>query len=263
MAAGVRARLLSAQVAALALLASGCATTSETSPAPPTSVEAVGLLSPELPWPRGFLAATALPDSLALLPAPPAAGSAEKAADEAAFEQSLGASAQRWALASSDADLEWPHVVASFEPLVATKLSDAAHPHTAMLLRRAMADAAMATYAAKNRYQRVRPFVEHESETCTPGDEAALRSDGSYPSGHTAIGWMLALVLTDLVPQRQDVILQRGYDFGYSRVICRVHWMSDTRAGRVIAAATFARLQADPVYQAQRDLARSEIAAAR
>ena len=85
----------------------------------------------------------------------------------------------------------------------------------------------------------------------------------SLPSGHTAIGWMLALVLTDLVPQRQDVILQRGYDFGYSRVICRVHWMSDTRAGRVIAAATFARLQADPVYQAQRDLARSEIAAAR
>ena len=38
------------------------------------------------------------------------------------------------------------------------------------------------------RYQRARPFVENGAPTCTPEDEADLRGNGSYPSGHTAIG---------------------------------------------------------------------------
>lgn len=242
------------------LLTSACATTSQTALVPPTTVEAVGVISPEIPLPRGFLDPKALPDSLALLPPPPAQSSVAKAADEEAFDEALSPTPARWALATSDADLHWPHVVASFESIVGAALTDDAHPNTAMLLQRAMADGGLATYAAKTRYNRVRPFVEHGAQSCTPDEEEALKTDGSYPSGHTAIGWMIALVLTDLVPEKQDAILKRGYDFGYSRVVCRVHWMSDTVAGRVVASAAFARLQSDPVYQAQRDLARKELA---
>ena len=95
--------------------------------------------------------------------------------------------------------------------------------------------------------------------SCTPKDEAALGKDGSYPSGHAAIGWMVALVLTDLAPDKTDPLLQRGYDFGQSRVLCRVHWQSDVDAGRLMASATFARLQSDPLFQAQRELARAEM----
>jgi len=36
--------------------------------------------------------------------------------------------------------------------------------------------------------------------------------------------------------------------------------MSDTVSGRTIAAATYARLQSDPVFVAQRELARAEMA---
>jgi len=105
--------------------------------------------------------------------------------------------------------------------------------------------------------------VEHDGNTCRPQDEPMLRKDGSYPSGHTAIGWMLALVLTDVMPDKQDALLKRGYEFGESRVICRAHWLSDTLAGRVVASATYARLQSDPVFRAQRELARQELAAPR
>ncbi|MCJ1959255.1 acid phosphatase [Novosphingobium mangrovi (ex Hu et al. 2023)] len=248
------------------LVLAGCTTTapSETGYAalPPVTVAEVGVISPEIPLPKGYLELSQLPDSLALLPPPPAAGSAAKAADEAAWEAAKGASSERFALATSDADLNWPAIVSSFEPLVGTSLSDGTKPHTQMLLRRAMADAGLASYKAKNHYQRVRPFAEKGGGSCTPEEEEALRHDGSYPSGHTTAGWMMALVLAELVPSRADAVLQRGYDFGFSRVICRVHWMSDTVGGRVVAAATFARVQSNPVFQAQLAAARREMAAA-
>lgn len=252
---------------AAALLA-GCATGSppavSRAAVPPTTIEAVGALSPRIPFPKGYLDPKALPDSVALLPPPPAAGTAAKAADEEAFRAGMAAPAARQALAASDADLSsWAHIVGSFEPLVGTSLSDGSKPHVEMLLRRSIADAAVSTSKAKAYYQRARPFMEHDVGTCRPEDEPGLRKDGSYPSGHTAMGWMLALVLTDLFPDRADAVLQRGYDFGQSRVVCRAHWMSDTISGRTIAAATYARLQSDPVFQAQRELALAELTKAR
>ena len=65
----------------------------------------------------------------------------------------------------------------------------------------------------------------------------------------SAVGWGWALVLTELVPARADAILQRGREFGYSRVVCNVHWQSDVEAGRTMAAATVARLHADPALR--------------
>jgi hypothetical protein len=66
-----------------------------------------------------------------------------------------------------------------------------------MLLRRTLTDAGLATYKAKDTYQRTRPFVVFKVPRCTRADDALLAKDGSYPSGHTAIGWAWALVLTE------------------------------------------------------------------
>ena len=46
-------------------------------------------------------------------------------------------------------------------------------------------------------------------------------------------------------------------------MICGVHWQSDVMQGRIIGAATVARLQADPVFRAQFEAARKELAAVR
>ncbi len=48
-----------------------------------------------------------------------------------------------------------------------------------------------------------------------------------------------------------------------SRMVCNVHWLSDTQEGGVMGAATVARLHADPVFRADIEAARAEIAAAR
>lgn len=133
-----------------------------------------------------------------------------------------------------------------------------------MLLRRTLLDAGLATYRAKDHYNRPRPLVTYPDEPiCSPGERAALAKDGSYPSGHSSIGWAWALVLAEIAPDRQDPILARGFAFGTSRVVCGVHWASDVEAARVVGAATVARLHADPTFREQQRLTRAEIDAAR
>ncbi len=239
------------------LLLAGCASAP---PPPPVSLAAVGEVRAGSGMPRGYLAPSALPDSLALLPPPPPPGSAAQAADDAATTAAIAGTDERFRQAAADADLRWPRGVQGFEAALGRSVSGPATPHTAMLLQRAGIDAAFSTMRAKGHYMRVRPFVVRGVGTCSPADEEALKKDGSYPSGHAAIGWMLALVLVDLAPEKTNALLRRGYDFGESRVFCRAHWQSDVAAGRLMASAAYARLQSDPTFGAQRELARAELA---
>jgi len=221
--------------------------------------------TPALPpgTPKGYLPLTALPDSLALLPPPPDPGSPGFVSDEAAsrMAEALRGTA-RWNRASSDAVLRFPGATQFFQCAAGIRIDPETTPVLFRLIGKTLIDVGLSTYKAKNHYNRVRPFVQHGATTCYPPDEAMLRKDGSYPSGHSAAGWGWALVLTELVPDRTDAILQRGRDFGQSRVICQAHWQSDVDAGRVIAAGTVARLHADPAFLADLQAAKAEIATA-
>jgi acid phosphatase (class A) len=130
-----------------------------------------------------------------------------------------------------------------------------------MLLRRTLTDVGQATYRAKDHYRRQRPFMAGNDAICTPKDEATLRKDGSYPSGHASVGWGWALVLAEVAPERVDALVQRGYAFGQSRVVCGVHWQSDVNAGRLVGSAVVAQLHANAEFEAQLVEARKEVAA--
>ena len=212
----------------------------------------------------GYLPASAALDSLALLPAPPAAGSAALAHDHEVMRaaQALHGT-PRFEQARRDADLRFPFAAGTYACALGVGLSAEDTPATWRLLRRTLTDAALSTRAAKQQYRRVRPFVESDTSTCTPEDEAAMHGDGSYPSGHTAIGWAWALVLAQLAPERSDALLARGRSFGESRLVCNVHWNSDVLQGRFMGAGTFARLQSDPAFRADVAEAAAELAAAR
>ena len=98
------------------------------------------------------------------------------------------------------------------------------------------------------------------TETCNTKDQKVISTNGSYPSGHTSIGWATALVLAEVNPANQDAILERGYQFGQSRVICGYHWQSDVDAGRIVGSAAVATLHSDPEFQAQLAKAKQEFA---
>ena len=103
----------------------------------------------------------------------------------------------------------------------------------------------------------------NKEPTCTPEDEKVLKTNGSYPSGHAALGWAWALILTEISPDQTDAILARGRAFGESRVVCNVHWESDVIEGRFMGAGTVARLHADPAFRADLEAAKTELAAVR
>lgn len=243
-------------LACLAVIA-GCACITP-SPIPKTVPEIYpGILA-------GYLSKDVVPNSLTLLPAPPAKESAAFAADQEAFRTTRPLiNTPRWTRATKDANLYFPAAAETFSCALNAPVTEELMPNLYMLLRRSGADAGFATAAAKNRYKRSRPFVINQEASCTPNEEKHLAKDGSYPSGHTSIGWTWALILAEIAPDRTDAILARGYAFGQSRVICGVHWQSDVNAGRVIGAAVFAKLHTDPVFRAQLEAAKKELAAVR
>jgi len=210
---------------------------------------------------RGYLSEEAVPDSLKLVDAPPAAGSAAYKLDQEIATKSVAlGDTKRQQQATIDADLSFPNASLNFNTVLDVPITEKATPHLYMLLRRSLADAGLSTYGAKNHYQRSRPFMVNGAPICTPRDEAGLRKDGSYPSGHAAIGWAWALILVEVFPQRADAILQRGKQFGISRNVCNVHWYSDVVAGRMMGAATVAKLHSNTVFQADIKAAKDEVA---
>jgi acid phosphatase (class A) len=211
----------------------------------------------------GYLQPHQLPDSLALLPPPPAAGSAALALDEEVYRAARKLKdTPRWALAHRDAELRFPQAAEVFSCTLDMPISAEATPHLNMLLRRLRMDASRANDKVKDHYKRPRPFAAKAEPSCTPAEEPTMKPD-SYASGHASIGWAWALSLAEIVPDRADALFARGYAFGRNRAICGVHWHSDVEAGRIIGAATVSRLHAEPVYLAQLALARKEIEAAR
>ena len=199
-------------------------------------------------------------NSALFVPAPPAEGSARQRADTAASEalRPLEGS-PRWEMAAIDADLHFPAAASIFSCALDATVTEASTPALYRLLQRSLTDLGLATYPAKKAHNRARPFMVNGEAICTPEDEELLRTDGSYPSGHSAIGWGWALILSQLVPEKAEAILARGRDYAQSRMICNVHWMSDTVAGMAVGAAAFARLQNNALFQATMTAAKAEL----
>ncbi|RSD30870.1 acid phosphatase [Vibrio pectenicida] len=197
-----------------------------------------------------FLSVHEVPDSLSILPPPPTENTVQWNADKQAFIQTRHfEGTRRWKLAIADANLSANHMGDAFSDVLGIDISPRTTPKLIEVLKRVRGDSArLAVRSAKLEYMRIRPFVQFNTHSCTPESEKALSGNGSYPSGHASYGWAAALVLAELVPEKQNALFARGYDFGQSRVVCGVHWQSDVDAGRLMGSAAYARLHAKPEF---------------
>jgi len=211
---------------------------------------------------KGYLEANEHPDSLVLLPPPPVPGSAAFALDEDIARRTFAVrGTPRFAQALSDYDMSFQHTVSTFSCALSAPVTERDTPLLYKLLHRTLIDAGLSTLAAKNHYKRQRPFMLNKEPICAPETKAQLEKDGSYPSGHTTVGWVWALILTEISPEQTDAILVRARTFGESRNVCNHHWYSDVEWGRTLAAATVARLHANSEFRADLEAAKAEIAA--
>lgn len=242
----------------LTLLGSACASRGDPAApaaAPPPSASSLG---------AGYLAPADLPDMVALLPRPPAPGSAAEARDLEAQGAALKLrGSPRWDLATRDADLFSIDAMRNaFSCAAGFIIAERETPRLYTLLRRSASNLAYAGFGAKEKYGRPRPYLQNSEPICTPQEAERLRGNGSYPSGHASIGFGWGLILAEIAPARATELVARGRDFADSRRVCNVHWLSDIEAGEVVAAAVVARLHADPAFAADLAAAKAEAASA-
>ena len=207
-----------------------------------------------------FLKIDDVANSFKLLPPPPQPGSTGFSNDEARYLWGkMQRDTPRGDQASADAHLSGDGVPDAMSEAFGIRISQKTTPQIYKLVLRMREDAGdLSTRAAKNYYMRTRPYTYYKEMTCNPEDQEKLSTNGSYPSGHTAIGWATALVLSEINMERQNEILIRGFEIGQSRVICGYHWQSDVDAARIVASAVVARLHADKQFAKQLKKAKKE-----
>ena len=234
-----RCAALSATVAALGGLLGASVAIAQPVGAVPRPPSTIGYLKPEQ-----------RPDHRVFLPPPPAADSALGMADMAVYRatRALKDSA-RWQLAARDNELAPANVLHDFACAVGVDLSPAATPAIAHLIARAGADLYPLISVSKDYYQRPRPFIVEDAPLCLVPSPALANGD-SYPSGHSAAGWLYALLLAEADPNHAAAIVARGRAFGESRVVCGVHYVSDIEAGRTLTTALVAALNGSAEFTA-------------
>ena len=206
-----------------------------------------------------FLQEGDLPDSYLLLPPPPDGGSIAFLNDQARYMWGKTMrNTPRGDQAFRDARLTGNGVPEAFSEAFGVEINENTPEILALVVGMREDAGDLGTRDAKDYYNRQRPFSFYNEGTCNPEQQEELSTNGSYPSGHTSIGWATALVLAEINPERQDEILKRGFEMGQSRVICGYHYQSDVDAGRLTGAVTVARLHADPGFQKQLEKAKKE-----
>ena len=210
---------------------------------------------------RYYYKADSLPNAVYYLPAPPDTASVLFAAD---FYQWIWGksmrSTPRGAQASWESLYGVERMATIFGEILGITITKERTPAIWTLLQRAGSTGNRAVSLAKKYYMRVRPFARvNEHVAGEFDDEEGLRTNGSYPSGHTAHGWGAALAMAEMLPEYQDTILRRGFEYGQSRVIVGAHWQSDVNAGYLASSVAFAYMHKHPDYARDVAAARVEV----
>ncbi len=204
-----------------------------------------------------------MPNIINCLPAPPARDSEMFQHDINRFNwgKEQRNDAVRAAQARRDASWGMQHTLDTFKDAFGMRITQAETPAIWELLERGVNTVTQIRVAPKKHYMRKRPFMYFDEHLLTDGKEEAdsiLANDGSYPSGHTATGWAVAMILAELNPERADALFARAYQYGESRVIVGAHWQSDVEAGRLVAAIGYSQVHNSPEYCEQMAKAKAE-----
>lgn len=244
-----------AALAAAAGLAA-CAASGASQVAAPVDSEAASFVPPEI---EGYLAASDL-DGAALIGPPPAPDSPRGRSDAARFAETRALEGtDRWAKAAADADLWGGKALKGYACAAGLDVNPQTTPVTVHILERVEQDVRTIGTPAKDHYGRPRPLIGNDEPICVARAEW-MKTNASYPSGHSMTGWAWALVLAELAPAKANELMAAGKEMGTSRVICGVHYESDVEAGRDLAAAMVARMHADAEFRADMEKARREVA---
>jgi acid phosphatase (class A) len=241
--------------------------------------------------PQPYFQITAV-DLVGLVAPPPAAGTAAAQRDLQAVIDAQRTAHRLGTTARAVGDSQISCL--RFADVLGPKFSAARAPLAVYFLNRAALAGASAsgpgkTYWWRPRPYRVSPRIERLADvapgalegrgpfddfrgSCDPGEPQRerrriavidpLRSQTSYPSGHSAFGTSCAILLAAMVPEQRAALFTRGRDYGMARTIVGAHFPSDVEAGRIVATVAVAQMQQNAAFRRDFELARAELRAA-
>jgi acid phosphatase (class A) len=197
-------------------------------------------------------------DPALLLPAPVAPDSTEGKADLAEV-QAIVKAATPAEIRQAAMDDENESIALYSETLPGFDLTKL--PATAKLFHDVENDQEIITKKTKTYFARVRPFdLDHSLSTCVPSPFG--KAPTSYPSGHSTLGYTDGIILAHLMPAKATTILLRAKAYAHNRVICGVHFTSDTAASEALATGLAIELMHNAQFQTEFAAARAELIAA-
>ena len=201
-----------------------------------------------------------MPDMMVFLPGPPDSTSVAFMNDVARYYwgKEMRKNPERADQAQRDAVYGLETILTEFEEAFGMKITKEDTPEIYKVLLEGTATCDSICTKPKREYMRRRPFMVFNEQTLTPEDEESLRKNGSYPSGHTLLGWSSALLMMEINPDRATEIMTRGYRYGENRLVVGAHWQSDTDAARLAASVAYARLHTSERFLEQMKKAREE-----
>jgi acid phosphatase (class A) len=222
------------------------------------AVTAFSLLSSGAQAPKPHKPVFILPEQLdvaSILPNPPSDNSTQALAELAEVHR-LQDTRQTAQIAHAKAD-DAEEDIFVFKNVLGDKFSPANLPLTALLSAHVHNDEGVIVGPAKKYFHRLRPFNFQSSVKPVCKTNSNI-DDYSYPSGHSTTGYLEALVLTMIVPEKRDAILERADDYAYSRVVCGVHYRTDVEASKSVAYAMIGVIMNNPQFKEELKAARSE-----
>jgi acid phosphatase (class A) len=253
-------RLTALALAAATATITPSATASQAAPPPPPAA------------PSGYLSSGL--DKLPFTLAPPPTADIDIERNQVLSAQ-LSADLYAREEAFSDAEAYLPdNLMTRFSLAAGETLTRARRPILSHMLFRIWKNLDAYSSDLKKLNSRKRPFVG--DPTIQPCDLSYLQDSKtgswsfSYPSGHSADGYVAALLLVDVMRDgpldtidRSGTILARGVRFGTNRMVCGVHYPSDVAAGQAFAKALYGAIAKTPDFIADLACAREEEAADR
>jgi acid phosphatase (class A) len=190
---------------------------------------------------QGWLTPAQVQALVASLPDAPAPGSQIDRDDLAGV---LKAQAERTPAEAAQVLAEEHFSPLLFQPVLGSDFSKKGEPEIYSLIVDAAKQAGKVDLAAKNKWQRPRPFRAH-SEV-----HPVYEADGlSYPSGHSTAAYTLAVLLGEIFPDKKEALLQHAGEIAENRVIGGVHYPSDIAAGKNLGNAIAQAILANPDFQ--------------
>lgn len=188
-----------------------------------------------------------------LIPDPPSPGSAPNQAELAELHRIEAARtpAQVTAAKADEAEED----MFAYKTVLGPGFNADALPVTAELGVHVKNEQSVAGGALKTVFSRPRPY--QTDKTLHPVC-ALTEAPNSYPSGHALTGYLEALTLAEIVPEKRTEILARADDYAHNRLVCGVHYPSDIEASRRVAYVVFGYMMATPKFQHDLAAAKAE-----